>query len=712
MNRLLARIELIYTKEQQELVKKALDFATEKHKDQKRVSGEPYITHPIAVANILLDLGLDCSAICAALLHDVIEDTDATEKDLRKLFGNQITDIVLGVTKLRHITFKSHEEEQAENFRRMFFAMAKDIRVIFIKLADRLHNMRTITFLAPERQIAMANETLEIYSRLASRLGLSYFKCELEDLCLKVLHPDAYEALVKEVALKRAERKELVDNLCNQLKIILTERHMVGEVSGRNKHFYSIYKKMLDKNKTFDQIYDLTAVRVIVEKVADCYEILGLIHTKWKPIPGRFKDYIAVPKPNNYQSLHTTVMTNYGMPFEIQIRTYDMHRIAEYGIAAHWKYKERIDGDDVGEHLEWLRSIMDEQSDSADPQELYESLKIDLNDGQVFVFTPKGDVTILPVGATPIDFAYSIHSEVGNRCVGAKINSKIVPLETKLETGDYIEIITSNNAKGPSRDWLRVVKTTQAKSKIRAFFKREMKDENIKKGKEMLDLEAKRLGFQLSDLLVPSWLEIVMQRYSISSLDDLCASVGYGGYSVHQIIPKLIDFYKKEQKSKLPVKNQQQSKRSSKDSSGILIKGQSDLLCHLGRCCNPVPGDEIIGYISRGNGITVHRTNCPNVKSIEPRRLIEASWAPKADSSFVVALQIIAKNKNSLISSISTVVSELKLSFNSINAHIDKNDKLIVMLGVCVTNINQIDALLKKMDQIPEVEQVFRSTVV
>ena len=500
MQRLLARCQLIFPASQLQTISEVLEYATIKHGDQRRVSGEPYIIHPIAVANILLDLGMDYSSICAALLHDTIEDTDATEEDIKKRFGDTIAELVLGVTKLKKISFTSKAQERAENFRRMFFAMAKDIRVLIIKLADRLHNMRTVEPLSIERQTALANETLEIYARLASRLGLSYIKCEMEDICLKVLHPNAYDSLVKEVSLKRKERQEIVDKLCETLRDLMKEHKIVGEVSGRPKHFYSIYKKMTEKHKTFEQIYDLTAVRIIVENVESCYEVLGLIHSHWKPIPGRFKDYIAVPKPNNYQSLHTTVMTNYGTPFEIQIRTYEMHRIAEFGIAAHWKYKEHTgnsavnDGED---RLQWLRGVMDAQGEAADPQELYESLKVDLYEGQVFIFTPKGDVVPLPTGSTPIDFAYSVHSEIGNRCIGAKINSRIVPLETKLETGDYVEIITSNNAKGPSRDWLRVVKTTQARTKIRAWFKKEMKEDNIHKGREMLDLEAKRLGFAI-----------------------------------------------------------------------------------------------------------------------------------------------------------------------------------------------------------------------
>lgn len=715
MQRLLARCQLIYTKEHQKTVAAALEYATLKHGGQKRVSGEPYITHPIAVANILLDLGMDYSSVCAALLHDVIEDTDATEEDLREKFGDQITELVLGVTKLKKITFKSKEQEQAENFRKMFFAMAKDIRVLIIKLADRLHNMRTVEALSRERQEALANETLEIYARLASRLGLSYMKCEMEDICLKVLHPEAYEELVREVSLKRAERQEIVDRLCADLRDMMKEHNLTGEVSGRPKHFYSIYKKMTEKHKTFEQIYDLTAVRIIVNSIEACYEVLGLIHSRWKPIPGRFKDYIAVPKPNNYQSLHTTVMTNFGTPFEIQIRTYEMHRIAEYGIAAHWKYKEQAGRSDVGnsdEQLTWLRGVMDAQGEATDPQELYESLKVDLYEGQVFIFTPNGDVVVLPEGSTPIDFAYSVHSEIGNRCVGAKINNRIVPLETKLETGDYVEIITSNNSKGPSRDWLRVVKTTQARTKIRAWFKKEMKEENIRRGKEMLDLEAKRLGYSLPSLLVPEWLNVVMQRYSISSLDDLYASIGYGGYSVHQILPKLIDFYRKEKKVKEQALAKGGGMGGKKNAAAILIDGEPDLLCRIARCCSPVPGDDIVGYVSNGRGVTVHRVGCPNLAGVDKKKLISASWGDKTDSSFVVSLQIVAANSDNLIVDVSTVISGLKLSIHSINGRVDRNDMATLTIGVNVNSIKEIDLLVSKLQQLPAVSKVFRSNSV
>ena len=699
-----------YSSQQVEVLNRALDYATKMHEGQKRESGEPYITHPIAVANILIDLGLDYSAVSAALLHDCVEDTTATDEDIKRNFGDEIAELVLGVTKLKKLSFKSKEEEQAENFRRMFFAIAKDIRVLIIKIADRLHNMRTISSLSKERQIAMATETLEIFAPLASRLGLSYFKCELEDLCLKVLHPTAYEQLVNEITLKRSERQELVNKICERLTEMLKELGIKGEVSGRPKHFYSIYKKMTTQNKTFDQIYDLTAVRVIVENIKDCYEVLGMIHTVWKPIPGRFKDYIAVPKSNNYQSLHTTVMTTYGMPFEIQIRTYEMHKIAEYGIAAHWKYKENrgAENNEFDEKLEWLRGVMDVQSsENSSPQEFYESLKFDLYSGQVFVFTPRGDVINLPEGSNPIDFAYNLHSEIGNKCIGAKINNKMVPLETKLQTGDYVEIITSANAKGPSRDWLRIVKTSQAKSKIKAFFKKELKEENIRKGKDMLEREAKVRGYSLASLMQPKWLDVIMQRYSISSLDDLFASVGYGGFTVNQILSKLIDFYKKEEKAHAPVKPNYSVKSSN--TSGIIVKGHDDLLVRISRCCNPVPGDDIVGFISRGRGIAIHRVGCSNLKNVEPFRLIEAHWEGEKASSFLVAVQVEGKDTSGLLARITTTISNMSLTMTSLVARMDKNNNVIVNFSIRVNKIEEFEQLKKKLSQIPSVDKVFRS---
>lgn len=708
MQDLREKFPLVFNTQQVELLNKAWDYATKMHANQFRDSGEPYITHPVAVCGILFDLGLDCSTLAAALLHDCVEDTPATNEEITALFGEEVAELVAGVTKLDKIAFKSKEEEQAENFRRMFFAMAKDIRVIIIKLADRLHNMRTISSISPERQHAMASETLEIFAPLASRLGLSYLKCELEDLCLKVLEPEVYDQLAKEITLKRAERQELVNQICARLTSLLDELKIKGEVSGRPKHFYSIYKKMKSNNRTFDQIYDLTAVRVIVENVKDCYEVLGMIHTLWKPIPGRFKDYIAVPKPNNYQSLHTTVMTTYGMPFEIQIRTYEMHKIAEYGIAAHWKYKEkRGEANELDEKLQWLRGVMDVQSENSTPQEFYESLKFDLYSGQVFVFTPKGDVVTLPEGSNPIDFAYNVHTAIGNKCVGAKINNKMVPLETKLNTGDYVEIITSPTSKGPSRDWLRFVKTSQAKSKIKAFFKKELKEDNIRRGHDMLEKEAKIRGYVLGNLMVPKWLDVIMQRYSIASVDDLYASVGYGGFTVNQILSKLIDFYKKEERAKAPAKVSQSHNRLS--TNGVIVKGHDDLLVRISKCCNPVPGDDIVGFISRGRGVAIHRKDCPNLKNVESFRLIEAHWSNEGGTPFSVAMQIEAKDNSSLLASITMTISEMKLAISNLNARVDKNGTAIINLSVVVDNIDEFDTLVKKIGAIPEVIKVFRS---
>lgn len=705
-----SRYSLMYSEQQSELLDKALDYAVKMHDGQLRASGEPYIVHPIAVANLLLDIGMDHSTIAAALLHDCIEDTSATEEEITSLFGSEICMLVTSVTKLAKIVFKSKEEEQAENFRRMFFAMAKDIRVILIKLADRVHNMRTLDALSHERQVAIATETLDIYAPLASRLGLSFYKCELDDLCLKTLHPEAYDELVKEISLKRAERQDLVNHICDQVRATLNDLKINGQVFGRPKHFYSIYKKMVNQHKTFEQIYDLTAVRVLVESVSDCYTVLGVIHTMWKPIPGRFKDYIATPKPNNYQSLHTTVMTTYGAPFEIQIRTFEMHEIAEYGIAAHWKYKEnRVVDSDLDEKLEWLRGVMEkEKEQTADPQEFYESLKLDLYSGQVFVFTPRGDVISLPEGATPIDFAYTVHSQVGNKCVGAKVNNRIVPLEAKLQTGDYVDIITSPTSKGPSRDWLRFVKTSTAKSKIRAFFKHAMKDENIKSGKEMLEREAKNRGFAFTDLMVPKWLDAIMQRYSFSSINDMYASVGYGAYTPNQILLKLIDFYRRENPVEPKANISTQSVKN--DGHGITVKGYDDLLVRIAKCCSPVPGDSIIGYISRGRGVTIHRDSCPNIQNAESYRLIQAQWNGNRSAPFVVSLTVKCKDSSGVLAKITKAVSDMKVSIESLNARVsDKENRGVISLGLRITSPEQLDIVIKKISSIRNVDKVYRT---
>ncbi|MCL2675556.1 MAG: bifunctional (p)ppGpp synthetase/guanosine-3',5'-bis(diphosphate) 3'-pyrophosphohydrolase [Firmicutes bacterium] len=705
-NELTTKYKAVFDAPQAALLDSVLAFAQKKHEGQTRASGEPYITHPIAVADIVLDMGLDYAAVAAALLHDTVEDTQATEKEIKELFGEEIAALVMGITKLEKYKFASDEEEQAENFRRMYFAMAKDIRVIIIKLADRLHNMRTIDGKSPQKQVEIAVETLEIYAPLASRLGLSYIKCELEDICLRVSEPAAYKQLAEEIPLKRAERQDLVSHIVHRLDNILKELKIDGEVSGRPKHFYSIYKKMIRQKKTFEQIYDLTAVRVVVPEIKDCYEVLGMIHTLWKPIPGRFKDFISVPKPNNYQSLHTTVMTTYGMPFEIQIRTFEMHKVAEYGVAAHWKYKEnRLISDDLDNKIGWLRDMISEQ-EGANPQEFFESLKLDLYSGQVFIFTPKGDVISLPEGSTPVDFAYSVHSEVGARCVGAKVNGKLAPLESKLVTGDYVEIVTAANSKGPSRDWLRFVQSSQAKSKIRAFFKKEMKEENIKRGKQMLEKEAATRGYELPDLMQKKWLDVIMQRYCFSSLDDMYASIGYGGYTVGQILLKLIDFYKKEAGIK---KILQKTLPTDNDGGhGVVVMGQDDLLVRMARCCSPVPGDKITGFISRGRGIAIHREGCPNLKNTEPFRLVEARWAEDSKSEFTVALHVETKNTAGVLAKITNIISKENLSIESLNARVDKHNNGVIILMVHLKDTGQIRALTEKLSALAEVEKVYR----
>lgn len=709
MDKFVKKIKAHYPKDCPGILSDAFDFAEKAHSGQNRDSGEPYFTHPVGVADILIDLGLDTATICAALLHDVVEDTAVTEEMITEKFGAEIAELVRGVTKLDKITFTSKEEEQAENFRKMFFAMAKDTRVILIKLADRLHNMRTIGALSQARQNAMAKETIEIYAPLASRLGLSYLKCDLEDLALKVMHREDYEKLVNDVNLKRAERQELVNKITSQLVAMLNELNIKGEVSGRPKHFYSIYRKMTSKNKTFEQIYDLTAVRVVVESVSDCYEVLGRIHTFWKPVPGRFKDYIAMPKPNNYQSLHTTVMTNYGMPFEIQIRTFEMHRVAEYGIAAHWKYKEnRTKSDGYDEKLGWLKEAVAMQGDLDNSKEFLESMKTDLYGGEVFIFTPKGDVVSLPEGSTPIDFAYSVHTDIGHKCVSAKINGRIVPLTSKLSTGDFVEIITGSSAKGPSRDWLKYIKTTGAKAKIKSYFKKQMKEENIKLGKDMLEAEAKRKGIALSQLMQPKWLDIVMQRMSLSSVDDMYAAVGYGGITTGQVLLKLIDMYKKEQAA-VSREFKTINRKSTDIKDGIVIKGHTDLFVRVAKCCSPVPGDNIIGFISRGRGIVAHRTTCPNVKGMETERLIEASWA-LSQSMFGANIQIIGNNSPGFLAQVTAVISERKMSIESMSARLGKQGEAIVNLSVTVTKIEDLDSLMTKLEQLPIVHEVRRIT--
>jgi GTP pyrophosphokinase len=694
-------------------LKAAYDFSAAAHEGQKRQTGEPYFIHPCAVVNILVDLGFDdVSTLVAAFLHDVLEDTPVTSDELEQKFGKEVLELVEGVTKLDKIKFVSAEDEQAENLRKMFFAMAKDYRVIIIKLADRLHNMRTLDALKPEKQIKIATQSLKIYAPLAGRLGLSFVKCELEDLAMRYLYPDDYYELVEFIKTKSKERQQFIEKICDELKAKLQELGIEGEVNGRQKHLYGIYKKMLKQGKNIEQIYDISAVRVIVNEVQDCYTVLGAIHTMWMPLPGRFKDYIAMPKPNGYQSLHTTVITKFKETFEIQIRTYEMHRIAEYGIAAHWKYKEGKTGaTKIDDQINWLREVMDTQRESSDSHEFLENIEGNVFTDEVYVFTPKGKVLNLPVGSTTVDFAYAIHSAVGNKCIGAKVNGKIVPLNTVLNTGDIVEILTTNSGKGPSRDWIKFVKTASARTKIRQYFKKEMKEENIKRGKDMLEREAKRRGYNLSELLGTAGLNYIMNRYTLSSIDDLYASVGFGGLTTNQIIVKLIDYFKRDLLSKNPVAEIKTTSTTGKSSSGngVLIRGYDDFLVRLSHCCNPVPGDKIVGYVSRGRGVSVHCVNCPNVKNMEPERLIEAKWDDVISQNFLASLKIYCENKGGILAAVTTIISNMKISITGAFARSDNDNgtaEITVMLEVKSTD--QVEDVIKKLKTLPEVIDVHR----
>ena len=697
-----------YPEKEAEYCISAYAFADEMHKGVCRASGEPYIIHPVAVATILINLGLDENAVAAAFLHDVVEDTPTTSEDLKNKFGEETAMLVEGVTKLDKIAFHSKEEEQAENIRKIFVAMAHDIRVIIIKLADRLHNMRSLEFLSPERQKRMAKETLDIFCPLAGRLGISQIKCELDDLCLKYLHPEDYEQLSKDISQLFGESENLLQDTIEELRKILDESGVKGEVFGRQKHLYSIWKKMKAQNKKIDQIFDLAAVRVIVSTIDECYEIFGKIHKKWRPVPGRIKDYIATPKKNKYQSLHTTVVTNFGKPVEIQIRTTEMHRMAEYGIAAHWKYKEQItETDSFGDRLNWIREVMEWQGGFKDSKEFLESLKGDLYSGEILVFTPRGDVINLPKECTPIDFAYSIHSEVGNKCIGAKVNDKMVPLGTELKTGDVVEILTSASSKGPSWDWLKIVKNAGTKAKIKQFFKREMKDENIRLGKSMLEKEARKRGYEFSDLLTEEAFKLISPRMSFSGEDEMYASVGLGAVTTNQILFKLIDIYKREQ-----PQNEEKSDVSVKriNADGVEVKGVTGLLIRFAGCCSPVPGDPILGFISRGRGVMIHRSDCQNVRNFKPERILPANWTAEDDANFFAALKIRAVDKTGILSDVITTVGSQNVAIMAVNARVDKKHFANIDLTVKLTSKKDLDTLISKLESNADVQEVYRTT--
>lgn len=698
------------------LIQKAYDFANKAHSGQHRVSGELFIFHPLGVAIILADLELDFTTIAAGLLHDVVEDTDYTISDIEKEFGSEIALLVDGVTKLGKLEFKTKEEQQAENFRKMFLAMAKDIRIILIKLADRLHNMRTLKYLSKEKQREKALETIEIFAPLAHRLGISKVKWELEDLAFRFLESDQYYQLVDKVAKKRQEREEHINNMIDVLKRHLRSSGINAEIQGRPKHFYSIYKKMNEQNKTFDQIYDLTAVRVIVGNVKDCYGALGVIHTLWKPIPGRFKDYIAMPKPNMYQSLHTTVIDSSGDPLEIQIRTYEMHKTAEYGIAAHWRYKEGDkNNSDFEKKLSWLREILDWQRELKDAKAFMETLKIDLFTDEVYVFTPKGDVIDLPMGSCPIDFAYRIHTDIGNKCVGAKINGKMVTLDYKLANGDIIEIITSSNSNGPSRDWLNIVKSPQAKNKIRQWFKRERREENIARGKEMIEKEARRQGYDIYKLIKNEAMNSFFKRMSFSNIDDMYAAIGYGAITTKQALQRIIDEYKKTVKpDKVDLvidKVKTKAKPKKKIDRGIKINGIDNILVKFSRCCNPVPGDKIIGYITRGRGVSIHRQDCKNVSEYlnDKDRLLEVEWEKFNDSSYPVEIEVAAYDRVGLLSDIINVIGEMETTIDAVNARASNNGMATVYLVLEINNKQHLENVIQKIKRVNAVYNVRRT---
>ena len=713
------------------MIEKAYRVASEAHEGQKRKSGEPYIIHPLCVAIILADLELDKETIVAGLLHDAVEDTWMTYEEVEKEFGSEVALLVDGVTKLGQLSYSADKVEvQAENLRKMFLAMAKDIRVILIKLADRLHNMRTLQYMRPEKQQEKARETMDIYAPIAMRLGISKIKVELDDLSLKYLKPDVYYDLVEKVALRKSDREKFVGAIVKEVKQHMEDANIKAQVDGRVKHFFSIYKKMVNQDKTIDQIYDLFAVRILVDTVKDCYAALGVIHEMYKPIPGRFKDYIAMPKPNMYQSLHTTLIGPNGQPFEIQIRTFEMHKTAEYGIAAHWKYKESSDGKaPVGkseeEKLNWLRQILEWQRDMSDNKEFMSLLKndLDLFADSVYCFTPQGDVKTLPSGSTPVDFAYSVHSAVGNKMVGARVNGKLVPIEYQIKNGDRIEIITSQNSQGPSRDWLKLVKSTQAKNKINQWFKKELKEDNILKGKEMLAQYARAKGFKIVNYNKPQYLEAVMNKYGFRDWDSVLAAIGNGGLKEGQVFNKLVEAYDKENKKAMTdeqvleaASETQEKLHIAKSKSGIVVKGIHDVAVRFSKCCNPIPGDEIVGFVTRGRGITIHRTDCVNVLNMsetDRTRLIEAEWQQpdtKEKEKYMAEIQVYANNRTGLLVDLSKIFTERKIDLRSINSRTNKQEKATISMSFEIGSKEELRSLIEKIRQVESIIDVERTT--
>ena len=718
---LLQKIKENCTNVDLDIVNKAFNLAYEAHKEQKRESGEPYIIHPIDVAVILAELGMDTSTIVAGLLHDVIEDTDYTYDDIKNIFSEEVANLVSGVTKITKMEYKSKEEQQADNFRKMLLAMASDIRVIIIKLADRLHNMRTLKYMPKEKQKRISKETLDIYAPLAHRLGISKVKWELEDLCFRYLHEEEYYDLVHQISEKRVERETYIAQIIKDLYSKLEEAEIDSDIDGRPKHFYSIYRKMVTKNKSIEQIFDLTAIRILVNSVKDCYEVLGIVHTIYKPIPGRFKDYIAMPKPNMYQSLHTTVIGPQGKTFEIQIRTFEMHKTAEYGIAAHWKYKEGDTSDTKGKSFEnklvWLRDMLEWQKETSDAEEFMEGFKINLFTDEIFLFTPKGVVIDLPNGATPIDFAYRIHTDIGNKCIGAKVNGKIVPLDYKLKTGQIVEILTSNSSKGPNMDWLSIAKSNQAKSKIKAWFKKAKKEENINKGKEVFEKELKKQSVHYVDIAKGESYDKFIKRYNINCMDDLYALVGLGAIVASSFIAKLKEEnLSKEEKDKNLNKaieeNISKNEKKKKDTSyGVTVKGENNLMVRFAKCCNPVPGDDILGYITKGRGVSIHRKDCGNLNILikeDPQKVVDVSWGTSKGVEYMAEIQVKTEDKSGILSDVMNILMDSKLPLNALNAKSAKGNLAYINIKIKIDTVEQLKELMKKIKRVPGVLDVYR----